>query len=101
MVSAPRTAKSRDMVQGDVSSDDSGKDYNPEKEGSDSVTSLFSGHGLIDTAHGFRDTPGSKTVELGRIRSSVPLRQLHIYTLAPRVPLISDPLPESAHGQPR
>ena len=40
-------------------------------------------------------------VELGHIRSSVPLRQLHIYTLAPRVPLISDPLPESAHGQPR
>ena len=40
-------------------------------------------------------------VELGHIRSSVPLRQLHIYTLAPRVPLISDPLPESTHGQPR
>ena len=38
MVSAPRTAKSCDMVQGDVSSDNSGKDYDPEKEGSDSVT---------------------------------------------------------------
>ena len=45
-------------------------------------------------------SPLALCVELGRIRSSVPLWQLHIYTLAPWAPLISDPLLESAHGQP-
>ena len=40
-------------------------------------------------------------VELGHIRSLVPLQQLHIYTLAPQVLLISDPLPESTHRQPQ
>ena len=40
-------------------------------------------------------------VELGHIRSLVPLQQLHIYTLAPQVLLISDLLPESTHRQPQ